>query len=48
MATVTTNNKERKTIMVSKDTWERLRKQGAFGDNFDSIIAKLLNNIEQS
>ena len=37
---------ERKNIIVTTETWERLRKYGNFGDSYEDIIIKLINEFD--
>ena len=37
----------RKTISVGTHTWERLKNFGKFGESFDDLLNKLMDNIEK-
>lgn len=37
----------RKTISIGTETWERLKKLGKFGESFDDLLNRLMDNIEK-
>ena len=44
--TVKAGLKGRKNLNVSDDTYDRLRRHGQFGESFDELLNRLLNDIE--
>jgi predicted CopG family antitoxin len=38
--------KGRKNLNVADDTYDRLRKHGQFGESFDELLNRLLDDIE--
>ena len=39
--------KKKKCMKINFSTHKRLQKQGQFGDTFDSIINRLIDNVEE-
>ena len=38
----------RKNLNIAEDTYDRLRKRGKFGESFDDLLNRLLNELEES
>ncbi len=38
----------RKTISIGARTWERLKKFGEFGESFDDILNRLMDNMKRT
>jgi predicted CopG family antitoxin len=37
----------RKNLNVSEDTYDRLRRRGKFGESFDDLVNRILNELEE-
>ena len=46
MYKMNTNNKERRTVMLSTRTYNRLKSMGTFQESFDQLIYRLMDIAE--
>ena len=37
----------RKTISIDTSTWDRLKTFGKFGESFDNLLNRIMDNIEK-
>jgi predicted CopG family antitoxin len=48
MGNIKNSSHNRHTVMVDERVYSRLRCRGVFGESFSSIIARILDEVEQN